>query len=91
MILAPRFLAFEHRVSDQRVTFGCVRADDQEAIGIRLEFRDRIRHGATPKGCGQTGHSGSVSETGAVIDVIRADHRAGELLQEVVFFVGALG
>jgi hypothetical protein len=69
----------------------CVRTDDEKAIGVRLEFGDRIRHGAAPKGCGQTGHSGSVSETGAVIDVIRADHRAGKLLQQVVFFIGAFG
>ncbi len=38
---------------------------------------------------GKTCHSGGMSETGAVIHIVGADHRPGELLQQIVFLVGA--
>ena len=73
------FLSFYDPPGYQWMSLGCVGPDDKEAIRVGFEFRDRIRHGATAKGRGQTGHRGGVSETGAVVDVIRADHCAGEL------------
>jgi hypothetical protein len=37
----------------------------------------------------QTGYSGSVSSSGAVIDIVGADPRAHKFLHDIVVFVGA--
>ncbi len=68
------------------MVLGGVGAGDQEALGL-LEIRDGVRHCAGTECCGQTGHGGAVSESGAVIDVVGADHRAHKFLEEIVLFV----
>jgi hypothetical protein len=45
------------------------------------KFADRVRHGSTPDCGGQTGHSGSMSETCAVIDIVGAHYGPCELLK----------
>ena len=85
------FLSFYDPPGDQWMSLGCVGPDDKETICVGFEFGNRIRHGTTAEGSGQTGHRGSVSETCAVVDVICTDHGAGELLQKISLFVGASG
>ncbi len=75
--------------ADDRVRLGGVRADAQHDVGL-AEVGDRVRHRSASERCGQTGHRGAVSKTGAVVDVVRADRRAQELLEQVVLLVGAL-
>ena len=72
----------------------CIRdsigAGHEQEIGID-DVGDRVGHCPGTERRGQTGHAAAVSETGAVVDVVRPDHRAGELLDEVVLLVGAFG
>ncbi len=56
-----------------------------------LDLCNGVRHGAASKGHRQTGDGGAVSETGAVVDVVRSQGGAGHLLEEVVLLVRALG
>ena len=51
----------------------------------------RVGHGARTEGGGQTGHGAGVSETGAVVDVVRPDHLPREFVHQIVFFVRAFG
>ncbi len=67
-----------------------IRPGDQDTVGV-FKLGYRVRHSARTKGGGQTGHCGTVSETGAVIYVVSPNHRASELLQQVIFFVCAFG
>jgi hypothetical protein len=87
--LCAALFCLQNSRSDQRVPFRCIGSDDEETVGIILELWDRVRHCSAPECCSQTGYGGSVSETGAVIDIIRPDHCAGKLLQKVIFLIGA--
>ncbi len=75
---------------DDGMGFRGVGARDQDTIGV-LQLGDGIGHRSRAEGGGQTGHRGAVSEAGAVIDVIGAEHRPHELLHQVVFFIGHPG
>ena len=77
--------------AEDGVLFGSVGADDQHRLGVLYHVVHRVGHGARAIGCGQTGHSAGVSKTGAVIDGVRPQRLAGELVHQVVFFVQALG
>ena len=72
------------------MVFRGVGAGDQDDVGL-LDIGDGVGHRATSERCGQTGHGGAVSETGAVIDVVGLEHRPGEFLGDVVFLVGDPG
>ena len=86
----PLLLHLHQVCADDGMLFGGVRADDQRHVRL-FQVGERIGHRSRTERSGQTGHGGRVSETGAVIHVVRADHRAGELLVQVVFFVGGFG
>ena len=68
--------------------------------GVGSGYQDNVRgfdigngvcHGAGSECCGQTGHGGAVSETGAMIDVVGFEHRPHELLDHIIVFVGHPG
>ena len=52
---------------------------------------DRVRHGPAAEALHQARHRRRVTQARAVVDVVGAHHGAGELLDEVVLLVGALG
>src|SRR3989304_2414305 len=56
-----------------------------------LQLRDRVAHRPPSYHDRQTGDRGSVSGTSAVIDVVGADNRAGELLEQVVRLADGAG
>jgi len=85
--LGPFFLGPEDTPGNQRMTRGCVRTCDKDT-GRILNFGDGIGHGATSKCCGQTDHSGRMSEPGTVIHIVGPDHCSGKFLNQVIFFIG---
>jgi hypothetical protein len=72
------------------MVFGGVGAGDEDDVGLS-DVGDGVGHRATSECCGQTGHGGAVSETGAMVDVVRLQHRPGEFVGDIVFFVGDPG
>ena len=76
------------RIADHRVRLGRVAADQQEHVGV-LDLVQRVRGGAASEDGGQSRHRGAVAHAGAVVDVVRAQHRAHELLEEIILFVRA--
>ena len=78
--------------ADGRVAGVGVAADHEEEIGLVMHcIGDGVGHCAGAEGDGQTGHRGSVSKSGAVIYVVRPDHRAHEFLHEEVLLIGRSG
>ena len=67
-----------------------VGADDEEGLGLG-KISKRIGHRPRTKSSRQTGDGGSVSGTGAVIDIIRLDHGAEKLLHVIGVFVNTPG
>ncbi len=74
--------------SHDRMVLRGVASRNENQIG-KLDLGNRVGHCATAECGGQTGHRDGVSESGAVIHIVRADHRPHEFLEEVVFLVGA--
>jgi hypothetical protein len=62
----------------------------QDDVG-EFDLLDGVSHRTASECGGQTGHRHGVSETGAVIDMVGADPRSHELLEKVVFLIGAAG
>ena len=69
---------------------GGVGPDGQHAMSL-TDIIDGVRHGATPETRGQTGHSGGMSETGAVVDIMSVEYRPRQFLHHVIIFIGGLG
>ena len=90
--LTPRL---QHRLADfraeNRVLFGGIRADDQHGLRMVGDVIHRVGHRTRAKGSGQTGHGAGVSETGAMIDIVRPNHLPGEFIHQVVFFIQTFG
>ncbi|MBA7679151.1 hypothetical protein ES703_87434 [subsurface metagenome] len=88
------FGAIPYRFLDIHTDYGMVLsgigAYGEDATGIG-DLGDGVGHRPTSEALGQTGNSGGVAETGTVIYVICAHHRASKFLYDVVFFIGALG
>ena len=86
--------AFSSRLSHFCGNYGMgfrrIGADDKEHSAVG-DFADGVCHGAGTEGCDQTGHGGTVSGPGAVVDTVCANHRAHEFLQQIIFFVCAAG
>ena len=51
-----------------------------DVVIVAGDIVNRIRHCTRTEGSGQTGHSAGVSETGAMVYVVRPDHLAGKLV-----------
>ena len=86
--------ALAHRLADAHaedgVLLGGVGADHEEGFRLVGDIVHGVGHGARAEGGGQTGHRAGVSETGAVVDVVRPYHLPGEFVHQIVFFVQAL-
>ena len=78
---------FLHLQGENRMRLGGVGAYGQDGGGTAY-FIDRVGHCAASQRGGQTGHGRGVSETGAVINVVRPHHRTGKFLDQVVVFIG---
>ena len=82
--------ALPHRLLDPqgeyRVRLGRVRADDEQEAVV-LDLRDRVGAGSSAERPDQAVEGGSVSGRLAGVDRVRPDHRARELLDEVVLLV----
>jgi len=78
-------------VRDQRVTCGgCFESNDEDGAAS-FDFGNRVCHGfRLPKAAARPATVEEWSEPGAVVHVVSADHGPGELLSEVVFFIGIL-
>ena len=87
---APAYCPPQHRPEDGML-LGGVRADDEQRLGVIGNIVHRVGHCARAVGGGQTGHGAGVTETGAVVYVVRPDNLAGELVHQVVFFIQAFG
>jgi hypothetical protein len=61
------------------VGYRSIGADDQDAVST-LDLLNGVGHCPAAKYCGQSGHGGGVSETCAVVNIVRADGGPGELL-----------
>ena len=55
------------------------------------KFIDRVGHRSTAECGGQTGHSGSMSETCAMIDIVGSHYGSCELLKKIVFLICTFG
>ena len=60
-------------------------------LGIGGNIVHRVGHGTRTEGGRQTGHRAGVSETGAVVNVVRSDDLPRQFVHQVVFFVRAFG
>ncbi|GAH35718.1 unnamed protein product, partial [marine sediment metagenome] len=48
-------------------------------------------HSSAAKALDEAGHSGSVTQSGTVINVVAAEHRSSKFLHDIILLVGALG
>ena len=76
--------------ADNRMGFGGIGAGDDEALQI-FHFGDGIAHSAGAKGQLQAGNAAGVTQPGAVINIVGAQHAAHQFLVQVVVFVGGFG
>src|ERR1700719_4146534 len=71
-----------------RMSLGRITADDQNQAGI-LDVPDGSRIAAITNGAEQTFGGGCLAVARAIIHVVGADDRTGQLLHEITFLVGA--
>ncbi len=71
--------------------FGGVGADDEEGFCLCGNIVHAVGHRARTEGGGQTGHRAGVSETGAVVYVVRPQDLPRQFVHQIVFFVRAFG
>jgi hypothetical protein len=88
--LSPFVDGFLYLKGNYRMVFGGVGANGKDTSSI-ADFSYRVSHSAAAEACGQTGHSGRVSEAGTVVYVVGAHHPPCEFLENIVIFVGTLG
>jgi hypothetical protein len=88
--LAPVGQGPEEALGSDGVSLGRVGTNDQDAPGI-LQLSKGVGHGPASKGSGQPGHCGGVSETGAMVYMVVAEHSSGEFLINISLFIDATG
>ena len=76
--------------TDYRVSIGGVGADSKDTFGI-ADVVDRVGHSSATECRDQTGHSGGMSETGTVVNIVCAQYRPGEFLHDIIVLVSDLG
>ena len=81
--VAPLVHGALHLHRDDRVRLARVASDDEEEVRV-ADLPDGVRHRSRAEHGDQTGHRGGVSCRRALVHVVRAEHRARELLDEVV-------
>ena len=79
---------FEQVVKEDGVGIPRIRTPQQNDVGF-LNLPVGTRPAAKSEDCRQTDDAGSVSGTVTAIDVVAANHRARELLSEIVDLVGS--
>jgi hypothetical protein len=77
-------------MEEDRMRLARIRTPENDEIGL-LNFPIRARAASRAKNRRQTDDARGVSGAVAAIDVVTADDAAGELLREIVHFVGCLG
>ena len=87
---ALEFNPLPNEPPDNRMALRGIRAYHEEEVSLG-DVSDGISHRSASECLGQTGHCGGVSETGTVVYIIGPDYRPGELLQEIILLIGALG
>ena len=90
IILAPTPRGTLHLAPDNGMRFRGIGADDEQCV-VESHFADGIRHCSAAERYGQTGHGGSVSGAGTMVEIVGAHHRPHEFLHYPVFFVGTAG
>ena len=58
----------------------CIRSNNEERFRFLRNIVHRIGHRPRTHRSSQTGYGAGVSETGAMVNIIRPDHLAGELV-----------
>ena len=87
-LLAVHLVGALHARSQHRMALGGIAADDQHQSCL-LNIGDRTRVAAVAN-CAEEPRGGRrLAVARAVIHVIGADHRAGQLLHQIAFFVRA--
>ena len=76
--------------TDDGVLFCGIGTDDQKSLRLR-QIAYGVGHGSASEGRCQTGHRTGMTEACTMIDIVTPYHRPGELLDQVVLFVGSLG
>ena len=76
--------------ADDGVGLGGIGAGYEDHILVG-GFGDGIGHGTGAKGDGETGNSGGVAQTCAVVHIVGADGGPHHLLEDIVILVGAAG
>ena len=76
--------------SQHGMTLCRVAADDHNQVRL-FNIRDRTRISAVAHGPKQAGGRRRLAVPRTVIHVVRADHRPGQFLHQIAFFVGAFG
>jgi hypothetical protein len=90
MSLVPFLTAFLDPGGADRVVDRRVCADEQHDFCLG-DVHDRVRHGAGADAFQQCEHRRCMAQPRAVVDIVAAEPRAHELLEEVGLFVAALG
>ena len=73
-----------------RMVLGRIGADDHHHVGM-LDLVEGRGHGARADALDQRRHRRGMAEPRAVIDIVVAEARADQLLEQIGFFVGAFG
>ena len=71
------------------MTFSSIGADNEEEVSL-LEITVRVAHCALTKSSDGTNYSGGMAQPGTMVNVISAQHSAGEFLHHIVVLIGAL-
>lgn len=74
---------------ENRMAFGGVAANDQHQVGL-FDIPNRARIATVTDRAEQTHGCGLLAVTRTIVDIVRSNHRAGELLHQKGFLVGAL-
>ena len=79
---------FLHPRADDGMALGRVRAGEEEALGD-VDVGERVRSAGLAERLDEAERRRRVADARAVVDVVRAERRAGELLEDVVLLVRA--
>ena len=86
--------ALSHRLpqhcAKDGVLLGGVRTDDKESLRLVGDIIHTVGHRTRTEGGSQTGYRAGVSETGAVVYIIRPHDLPRQFVHQIVFFVQAL-
>ena len=88
--LLPRQLGADDPAADGRELLAEIDAAHDHYVGIH-ELLDRVGRGGHAEHIQQDVDAVRAEEAGSLVDVVRADHGAGEFLKDIAVLVGAAG